>query len=232
MNHPSTAAASAAHAAAGPLGDGAAAAERCWGIGVSGYGHYFRHWPWSDEPSGAWAAITAGIAHGDLEGGCLIGHGAWARRPARTAIRRWMADDRSMGGSAVKNIMLVCVSWGAGNAVSLSAWFSQAYGFKPRLFVMIEGVARWGWPYPLAGTAATVRNYYIGAPHWPRGMAVPQADNVDLDRPAPLRTGSSWQRHIAGEWAGSACAIEDIHRAGQPAGPAAREVPPAAAPSW
>ncbi len=216
MNLLHTVPAAAARPPAPPAAGDPIAGVRCWGIGVSGYGNYFRHWPWCDEPSGAWAAIAAGLEHGDLEGACLIGHGAWVRRRARQAIRRWMADDRSQGGSADKSIMVVGVSWGAASAVSLSAWFARAYGVTPRLFVMIEGVTRWGRPYARAGTAEIVRNYHLGRPHWPRGAAVPQADNVDLAHLVPPRTGAPWQQHVAAEWAGSACAVADIHRARWP----------------
>ena len=75
------------------------------------------------------------------------------------------------------------------------------------------------------GYGGRVRNYYLGSPHWPRGVAMAQADNVDLEDLATLALGSPWHHHVAGEWAGSACAIEDIQAAGHPdaiASPASR----------
>jgi hypothetical protein len=159
----------------------------------------------------------------DLEGGDNIGHLIWARIGAEHDIKNWMKDDKTQkGGCSCKSIMIVCVSWGATNAVSISEWFQGKYGFKPRFFVMIEGVSRWGGPYSRNGTAEISNNYYVGVPHWPHGMAVPGANNFDMQND-PIYTGryelkgnSSWKIHIAGEWAGSTHAITDIHSSKNP----------------
>lgn len=196
--------------------------ERYFGLGVSGYGNFFFHLPWRNEDSGAWAAIDKGIQNGDLEDGDKIGHMIWARSRAKDAIEEWMKDDKSQGGCECKNIMIVAVSLGSTSAVSISEWFESKYGFKPRLFVMIEGVNHWTGPYSRMGNAEIKKNYYVGKKHWPSGMSLPGAENVDLQNEADylnqleIKNNSKWKEHIAAEWAGSDRAVVDIHAAKNP----------------
>ncbi len=188
--------------------------EEYMGIGVSGYGNKFFN-KWKNEDSGAWDAIR----QGNLEKKLNIGHMIWNRSKAESAIEDWMKDDKSQkGGCKCKSIMLVAVSLGSTNAVSIASWFESKYKFKPRLFVMIEGVNHWTGPYSRMGTAEIENNYYVSGKHWPSGMSLPGATNVDLTGDPNYQSqiaGStdSWKEHIGAEWAGSDHAVQDINNA-------------------
>ena len=106
-----------------------------------------------------------------------ISHWIYARSTATDAIKAWMREDISQGGMENRNVMIASISWGATNATSIAQWFEEEYGFKVRLQIMVEGVARFGGPYGQIGPALIKKNYYASELHYPRGAAIPDCDN-------------------------------------------------------